>query len=164
MKQLSNITKASLLAITLAFSVAMIGCESTNDSVDQAKDDVTAAQNDVDNSLQEVTEAKDDLTEAKLDYETEVINFKKESNDQITENEKTIAQFKTEMGTSKKETKELYNKEIAILERKNIDLKNRLDGYQDDNKNNWQTFKTEFSRDMKELGNSFKNFTVSNKK
>ena len=41
-------------------------------------------------------------------------------------------------------------------------MKAKLDAYEETGKDNWETFKTEFSRDMNDLGEAFKNFTVKN--
>ena len=41
-------------------------------------------------------------------------------------------------------------------------MKEKLDAYKVSGKDNWETFKTEFSSDMNDLGEAFKNFTVKN--
>ena len=51
-----------------------------------------------------------------------------------------------------------------ILEVKNSDMRMRMDNYKEDGKDNWETFKTEFSHDMDELGKAFKDLTVKNVK
>ena len=53
---------------------------------------------------------------------------------------------------------------IAKLEMKNTDMKKRLADNNSENKENWENFKTEFNRDMDELGVAIKDFTIKNKK
>jgi len=60
--------------------------------------------------------------------------------------------------------KEKYDSQIAELESKNAAMKVRITDYKDDGKDKWQSFRTEFNRDMDELGNSLKNFNTTNNK
>ncbi len=53
---------------------------------------------------------------------------------------------------------------IAELDSKNTDMKRKLDNFKANGKDNWETFKTEFSHDMDELGNAFRDLTVKNTK
>jgi len=50
------------------------------------------------------------------------------------------------------------------LENRNSELKIKLADYKEDETKQWQTFKSEFKRDMDELGKAFADFTVSNTK
>ena len=50
------------------------------------------------------------------------------------------------------------------MEQKNTDMKKRMDEYKADGKEQWKKFKAEFSRDMDELGQAFKDLTVKNVK
>ena len=50
------------------------------------------------------------------------------------------------------------------MEKRNSELKIKLDNYKEDGTDKWQIFKTEFKSDMDELGKAFADFTVSNKK
>ena len=43
-------------------------------------------------------------------------------------------------------------------------MKKKLEDYQAEGKDSWETFKTEFSHDMDALGNAFKDLTVNNVK
>lgn len=104
------------------------------------------------------------MEEATDDYQAEVAKYKIETADKIAANEKSIAEFNTRISTEKKEAREDYKKKIADLEAKNSDLKMKMDTYKADSKENWEKFKVEFSRDMDELGQAFKDLTVKNVK
>ena len=43
-------------------------------------------------------------------------------------------------------------------------MKRKMDDYKEEGKEKWETFKTEFTHDMDELGTAFKNLTVKNVK
>jgi chromosome segregation ATPase len=95
----------------------------------------------------------------------ELQEFRKETNEKIKENEKTIADFKDKMSKEKQEVREKYDKKIEQAEKKNKELKKRLAEYKEENsKSNWTSFKAEFNHDMDELGKSLKDLTVNNVK
>ena len=75
-----------------------------------------------------------------------------------------IADFKSRIANEKKAVKDEYNKKIAELEQKNADTQKKLNEYKADSKEKWEMFKSEFNRDMDELGNALGNLTVKNNK
>ncbi len=130
---------------------ASIGCTNS------ASDKVATAQ-------ENVTQAKTDLDKANADYLADVENYRKESSEKIAANEKSIAEFNERISNEKAEARVAYKKKIADLEKKNTDMKKRLDDYKTDSKDDWQKFKAEFNHDMDELGNAFRDLTVKNVK
>lgn len=128
-----------------------ISCtNSTSEKLEKAKD----------NSV----EAQEDLNKANSDYLADVENYRKISSERIIANEKSIAEFNQRTSNEKAEAKLEYKKKIAELEKKNSDMKKRLDDYKADGKDKWQDFKTEFNHDMDELGMAFRDLTVKNTK
>jgi chromosome segregation ATPase len=121
----------------------------------------TAAEK-VDNAEEKSIKADEDFNSAKEEYLADIENFKKETNAKIDANNLTIADFKVKIATSKKDAQVYYQEQIAILEQKNIAMKEKMDAYQESGKDNWESFKTEFNKDMNDLGEAFKNFTVKN--
>ena len=73
-------------------------------------------------------------------------------------NRKLINDYNIRISTEKKEAKSGYEMKIAELEAKNSEMQKRLDNHTADGKDNWENFKTEFGRDMDNLGNAFTNF------
>jgi hypothetical protein len=94
----------------------------------------------------------------------EIKDYRKVTADNIAANEQIIADFKVRIENEKKEAKADYLTKINALEVKNSDMRMRMDNYKEDGKDNWETFKTEFSHDMDELGKAFKDLTVKNVK
>lgn len=121
----------------------------------------TAAEK-VDNAEDKSIKADEDFNIAKEEYLADVENFKKEITAKIDANNQMIADFKVKIATSKKDAQVYYQEQIAELEQKNIAMKQKLDAYEVSGKDNWETFKSEFSRDMNDLGEAFKNFTINN--
>ena len=144
--------KSILVAVVTVLTVSSVltSCNTTADDVKETRE--------------EVKEAKKDLQKAENDYFNDVEKYKKENRENIIANEKIIADFKVKIDLEKKEARADYNTRIAYLEKKNEDLKVKMNTYQPLNEQNWEKFKTEFSRDMEELGTAFKDFTIKNSK
>jgi hypothetical protein len=111
-----------------------------------------------------VVKANNELDSANKVYLEDVANFKKENDEKIAANNKSIAEFNQRIADQKATAKADYKIKIAELEKKNTDMKKKMDDYKEDGKDNWTKFKAEFSHDMDELGKAFKNLTVKNVK
>jgi hypothetical protein len=116
----------------------------------------------VDKAQQNVIEANKNLDNANQAYEADIADYRTETANIIATNDKSINDFKARIAKDKKIAKDDYNKKIADLERKNSDMKKRMDDYKADSRESWVQFKDQFSRDMEELGKAFKDFTIKN--
>jgi hypothetical protein len=123
----------------------------------------TAAEK-VDKAEVKSIKADEDFNIAKEEYLADIENFKKETTAKIDANKQMIADFNVKIEYAKNDAKAYYVEQIAILEQKNIEMKVKLDAYEESGKDNWESFKTEFNKDMNDLGEAFKNFTVKNEK
>ena len=112
----------------------------------------------------DMKDATKDMQEAKDEYLADVEKYKNESKTQIAANEESIKEFNARIAGQKASAAKEYKEKIASLEKKNSDMKLKLDNAKTDSKENWEKFKKEFSHDMDELGNAFKDFTVKNVK
>jgi hypothetical protein len=90
--------------------------------------------------------------------------FKNEAEARIITNDGIIAEYKARMTGANGQVRAMYDKKIDALELKSKELKAKLNNYHENGKNGWEQFKSEFSRDMNELGSALKDFTVDNKK
>ena len=118
----------------------------------------------VSNAQKEVTQATKDLEAANKAYLADIETYRKEAADKVMANDKAIADFKARIETQKQSAKGTYQKQIMELERKNTDMKKKMDDYKVDTKEKWEAFKSEFSHDMEDLGNAFKGLTVKSTK
>lgn len=149
--------KKTIFTITItifAIGILLTGCQSSAEKVENARDNVQDAKDNVVVAQQELNQALNDS----------ILQFKKESMENINAYEKSIAEFKTKIATEKKETRAIYEKKISELEQKNNQMKTKLEEYKDNGQEAWVSFKAEFNHDMNELGEAFKDLTVDNKK
>lgn len=141
----------SIFAITtLMLGLNLSSCSS-------AADDVTDAKEDVDSANKELDQAKEDL---KIDMEV----YRQETIEKILENENAIAEKRKLIETDKSALKAAHQKQIIDLETRNKELKDKLENYKGEGKENWEEFKKEFSHDMTEIGDALKDLTVNNTK
>jgi len=147
-----------ILAVT-AFTAGtlFISCQSSAKKVEDAQNKVLEAQSEAD-------KAQSELNETRQDSINDYLAFKKESQDKINAQDKSIAEFKARIANEKMENKAVYEKKIAKLEQKNSDMKKKLDDYKGEGKDQWIAFKAEFNHDMDEIGKAFSDLTVKNTK
>lgn len=136
--------------VVLFAGTSLIGCNSPEDKVE--------------NAAENVVDAHEDLEKANQDYVNEVANYKREISQRTEENNVRIAEMRAKASERKAETRADYNARIDELDRKNGEMKRKLDGYNGDNRDNWESFKSEFNHDMDELGKSFSDLGNDNVK
>jgi len=147
-----------LAVITFMVGTTIIGCKSTTKEEIESQDRVEVAE-------QNLKDAKDSLVVAKKAATAEEWqNFKDQTDSVIRYNEAQIAELKVRMQKTGKSVDVKYQKNIEILEQKNMQLKVKADTYRNDANSDWQSFKREFNHDMDEIGQAFKDVTVDNKK
>jgi hypothetical protein len=141
-----------LKTATLAFMVCALltGCETSAEKV--AKAEINLSQ------------ANKDLDEAQKEYVADIESYRKETDEKITMNEKSMAEFEARIANEKKEARDDYNKKITTLQQKNIDIKKRMDDYKADGKENWELFKADFTKGMDEIGESLRDLTSGHSK
>jgi hypothetical protein len=143
------------LAVALFLPVTMLtSCQSAATKAENSGDKVQDAR-------ENVAEAKQELNQALIDS---VMLFRKISDEKISKNEKTIAEFRVKIAKERKENRVRYEKNLAVLEQKNLDLKKKLAEYKEERNQDWNEFRTEFNHDMDELGKAFDDLTVNNVK
>ena len=118
-----------------------------------------------DNAAQKVVKAEENVVDAEKDlqmaeeeYLADVEHYKLLSAEKIAANDRSIAEFNARIEQEKKEVRADYKAKIKSLETKNSDMKKKMDEYRVEGKDKWELFKTEFGKDMDELGESISNF------
>ena len=79
-----------------------------------------------------------------------------EAESKITANEKSIDELKTEIKTASIKFRTHYEKEVVVLEQKNIELKKKISEYKYEGKDKWEEFKRGFNKDVDIVGNALK--------
>ncbi len=134
----------TLTAATVMLAAFLTNCTTSEQKMNKAE--------------QEVADANIALENANEEYLADIEKYRKETAEKIAANEKSIAEFNARIENEKLDAKADYKKKVAKLEQKNSDMKKKMDDYKANGKEKWDTFKSEFSRDMNELGHSITNF------
>jgi len=150
-----GIAAAALVSLAL-----LIGCSrSAEQKVVDAKANVVDAQRE---AADAVMLARDEAQQAAA--RAEWLLFKNDAEARIVGNDRIIVAYKARMTGTNGKLRAMYDKKIDALELKNKELKAKLNSYHENGKNGWEQFKSEFGRDMTELGSALKDFAVDNKK
>jgi len=156
---MKNNTKYLIYSLGLTFimlvSILISSCNSNSEKQE--------AQEDVRDANEEVKDAQMELEKAQKEYLIKYNEFKYDSEIKIAENEKYIAELKTNSPNNKKAKAEFAEK-ISELEKRNQLLKERMYNYKDEGDEKWESFKREFNHDMEGLGNALKDITNKNTK
>ena len=80
--------------------------------------------------------------------------YKNETNKKIVNNEKIISDIKMQIAKAEKTSKTEYEKVTAGLEKKNREMKKKLNEFDEKGKEKWQVFKRDFNRDLDDLNKS----------
>jgi hypothetical protein len=99
-----------------------------------------------------IQQAKQDLKDAQAEYEKEWKEFKSDAEIRINANAKIIEEYKIKIKTASKKFKLKYEKEVAVLEQKNIELRKKISEYKYEGKDKWEEFKQSFNEDMEIVG------------
>ena len=147
----------SLFSVLMA-TVLLCGCMSN----DQKKEN---AQNRTQVALDNLNLAQDNENKVaqKAATEAELKTFRLESDLKIKNNEVTIAQLKLKMNRQGSALDEVYARRIDSLQMKNQILKTRMGNYEKTH-TDWGKFKSDFNRDLNQLGKTLNNLTVGHNK
>lgn len=149
---MNHLRTATLILILIVLLAWTAGCKK---SADQKLADARLQENIAEQNVEEARSTADAVNE----WQT----FKDEQEAKIAANEKIIDEYKVKMTNTKGKLLATYDKKIDELEAKNKELKTKLNEYSDEGKDAWEKFKSEFDRDINDLGTALKNFTVGNK-
>lgn len=136
----------------------LTGCDTSAQKVDAAEENVEKAKENLKEAKQEeavVIKKKATAAEWKV--------FKEDSDAKIAKNNAKIKELKTKKKTSGKGMDKIYTERIENIEKKNVELKERLDNF-DNEQTDWDSFKREFDHDMGELGKAFKELGTESSK
>jgi len=140
--------------IGLLFALALLsGCMSN----DQKKED---AQNKTQTALENLNTAQNNENKLaqKVASEEELKTFKLESELKIKNNEVSIAKLKLKMNKPGSALDEVYASRIDSLQLKNQNLKTRIGNYEKTH-TDWGKFKSDFNRELNQLGKTLKSLT-----
>ncbi len=147
-----------LFAALIAIGTIFLGCQSNEKKVENSREEVQEAEQDLNQAQQEA------VKETKKEVVNEEWNtYKIEALEKINKNEIRITELKAKKAKKGELLDPLYEKRIENLERKNAELKAKIDKYESE-QSDWETFKREFNHDMNELGDALQDFDKDNAK
>jgi len=143
----------------MAVVAFMAGTLSTTFGQVPDKQSVKAREN-LKEEKKDVVVAKQDLKVAQKDSVSEYQKLTKESEIKFKSNEQSIADLRATI--TKTNSKEMVNdqKKVSMLEVKNDNLKRELADYKVLGQTQFNSFKSEFNRDLAQLAKELKDFKV----
>lgn len=112
----------------------------------------------------EVTDAREKLSESTRKYNEEIANYRITIAQEVAANNKLITDYNNRIAVSKITVDAATQKKIAELEKRNAEMKTKIDNYKYESAEKWEDFKTEFRFDMDQLKRSFVGVTKDNVK
>jgi len=118
----------------------------------------------VQESNRDRTDAKQDYKEVQRKSDYEFQKFKKECQAKIRNNEKRISELKAKISRFSTRERAEYQRNLRVLEQKNAGLKRKLANYKEKQQDKWMSFKRDIDRDIDEVGNQLRDFSVDKKR
>jgi hypothetical protein len=135
----------TLIAIIAFFGLIIAACGDPAQKVDDAQS--------------KVSDAEAALEKAQQEYLVEVENYKVQTASTIRSNNEDITEFNARIEKQKKDLKAEYKLKIDALDKKNKEMEKKMAEYRSDNKDQWQSFKSEFNSDMAKLNQELRDLT-----
>ena len=141
-------TMFSLATIVCIAGLMMTGCQSSADKVKNAQDNLQAASEKVETANKELNQAMKDSIQ----------QFRKESEEKLNANEKSIAEFKVKISKEKQENRARYERKLADLELQNREMRKNLEEFNDAQRDKWESFRDRFKHDMDAHARTIRDF------
>jgi hypothetical protein len=148
--------KIALAIITLTAELIFSGCQTQTRKIEYAIANGLEFNHNSKTGLKEVSEELKKAVNAQ-----DWMMFKKASEFKIRDNDIRIAELKVKMQRRGKQPDPVYKKKLNNLENVNLEMKKKLEVYVG-NKNEWNSYKREFTYDLDKLGRTLTNLMVEN--
>jgi uncharacterized protein YlxW (UPF0749 family) len=151
----------NIKGILMFMSIAVISissCTSTDQKKEEARNRTQVALDNLN-----VAQNNENKVAQKAATEDELKTFKLESELKIKNNEVSIAKLKLKMNNKGSALDEVYARRIDSLEIKNHNLKTRMSDYEKTH-TDWGKFKSDFNRDLNQLGKTLNSLTEEHTK
>ena len=152
--------KKTILTMAAIAFIAVTASTSYAQNIDKKSD---KARENIQQGKKDVVDAKQDLKVAQKYSVADYQSFKKESEAKILNNGKSLADLKVKVSKADLKIKADCEKNLAVLEQKNVKMEKRLVDYKLNGETKWSSFKTGYNNDMDKLEKELKDFTVENK-
>jgi hypothetical protein len=153
---MKNIKDFLMFLGIVLFSIS--SCTSTDQKKEDARNKTQVALDNLN-----VAQNNENKVAQKAATEDELKTFKLESELKIKNNEVSIAKLKLKMNNKGSALDEVYARRIDSLEIKNRNLKTRMSDYEKTH-TDWGKFKSDFNRDLNQLGKTLNSLTEEHTK
>ena len=124
----------------------------------------TAKEEDVQEATQDLIDAEADLEQAEYDSISDFNTFKESIQLKLVENQKVIDDLKLKITSKGKVERDIDEVEINKLEKRNTDLRLKIENYEQGPEQKWELFKVDFNNELDNLGQSISDMADRNKK
>ncbi len=124
----------------------------------------TAKEEDVKEATQDLIDAEADLDQAEYDSISDFNTFKESIQLKLVENQKVIDDLKLKITSKRKVERDIDEVEINKLEKRNTDLRLKIENYEQGPAQKWALFKVDFNNELDDLGKSISEMADRNKK
>lgn len=124
----------------------------------------TAKEEDVKEATQDLIDAEADLNKAEYDSISDFNTFKESIQLKLVENQNVIDDLKLKITSKGKVERDIDEVEINKLEKRNTELKLKIENYEQGLEQKWELFKVDFNNEMDNLGKSISEMADRNKK
>jgi ABC-type Fe3+-citrate transport system substrate-binding protein len=146
-----NVTKTKILKNSIFIIASFIvstfiitSCDKSSQNQEQTERSLVEANREMDISRNEVI--------------AEIQTFRIEMAGKIMENNRSIAEIKKKINKDDTSSEKINEARIAELQSESRELKRIIDNYNDLSRHNWDKFKSDFTGEMNDLGQSLYNF------
>ena len=124
----------------------------------------TAKEEDVKEATQDLIDAEADLDQAEYDSSSDFNTFKESIQLKLVENQNVIDDLKLKITSKGKVERDIDEVEINKLEKRNTDLRLKIENYEQGPAQKWALFKVDFNNELDDLGKSISEMADRNKK
>lgn len=124
----------------------------------------TAKEEDVKEATQDLIDAEADFDQAEFDSINDFNTFKEGIQIKLAENQSVINDLKSKISSKGKVNRDIDEVEINKLEKRNTELKLKIENYEQGPEQKWALFKVDFNNELDDLGKSISNMADRNKK
>ena len=124
----------------------------------------TAKEEDVKEATQDLIDAEADLDQAESDSISDFNTFKESIQLKLVENQKVIDDLKLKITSKGKVERDIDEVEINKLEKRNTDLRLKIENYEQGPEQKWALFRVDFNNELDDLGKSISEMADRNKK
>jgi len=143
---------------TVLFTSVMVFCLTScnNSPTDKEKE--------VEEATEDLIDAKSDLDQAVYDSISDFNAYKESIQLKLVENQNQINDLKLKINTKVKSERDSDLVEINKLEKRNTELKLKIDNYEQGPEQTWELFKVDVNKELDDLGKSISSMAARNMK